>query len=113
MKSMYVWWDRNLSNQFQECLLNALNEIIRLGEDFSDHFNVRILGNFFFDEGTHKNADWYFDSSFDLRRNQTNASFVLDKCAKERWPSQDPHMTSLGLLMIFGMELQTTPLSLD
>lgn len=96
MKSIFVWWDRNFTEQFQEQLSKALYEIIKLGEDFSDRFNVRILGNFFFNNRKYGNADWYFYSSFDPRRNQVNASSVLDKCFKEHWPIQNPNLHVIG-----------------
>lgn len=70
MKSIYVWWDSNFGKQFQENLLNALYKIIELGEDLSDHFNVRVTSNFFFGKGMYENADWYFHSSLILEGNK-------------------------------------------
>lgn len=96
MESIYVWWDRNFREQFQEPLLNALNEIIRLGEDFSDHFDIGILGNFSFGDMKYENAEWYFDSSLDHQREQVNASSILNKCATEHWPNQKPHFHVIG-----------------
>ena len=96
MTSVYIWWDKNFNKQFQEQLSNALYEIIRLGDDFSDRFDVRILGNFFFNDGKYGNADWYFDSSLDPGRGQVDASSVLEKCAEEHWPSKNRRFHVIG-----------------
>ncbi len=96
MRKIYVWWDKNFNKQFQERLLNGLHEIIRLGDDFSDRFDVRILGNFFFKNGKYGNADWYFDSSLDPERSQVDASSVLNKCIGEHWPSKNPNIHVIG-----------------
>ena len=93
MRPIYVWWDKNFSKHFRESLLNALQEVIRLGEDFSDRFNVTVLGNFSLAE-KYENADWYFDSTFDHGRNKVDASSVLDKCGRH-WPYR-PHIHVIG-----------------
>lgn len=94
MKLIYVWWDKDFTEQFQRPLLNALHEVIELGEDFSDHFEVKILGNFIWDEEQYRNADSFFDSSFDPEREQVNASSVLNKVGMH-WPFQ-PHKHVIG-----------------
>ena len=96
MKSIFIWWDRNFKERFQEQLLNALLEILRLSEDFSDRFNIINLGNFLSSDRMNENADWYFDSSFDPQRNQVNASSILDKCAQNYMSRQIPQMYVIG-----------------
>jgi hypothetical protein len=96
VKPIFMWWDSNFSKQFQEQLSNALFEILRLREDFSDRFNIRILGNFLSNESINENADWYFDSSYNSQRNQVNASSVLNKCAQNYMLRQTPQMHVIG-----------------
>lgn len=91
-----MWWDNHFSEAFQEHLLNSLFEIIRLGKDFSDHFDVRILGNFSFGNGNYENADWYFNSSLDTGRSQVNGSSVLLRCASKHFPQGYPHIHVIG-----------------
>lgn len=96
MRSIYVWWDKNFREEFQRSLLNAIDHIIKLGEDFSHHFELKIFGNFSMGSGEYENADWYFNSSFEPRRKQVNARSVLDKCAVEPWQKQNPHIEIIG-----------------
>lgn len=95
MKSIFIWWDRCFGEQFQKRLLNAFYEIVRLGEDFSDRFDVRILGNFVFSGKKHENADSYFDSSYDPKRDQVNGHAVLFS-AGIHWPIQNSRMHVIG-----------------
>jgi hypothetical protein len=95
VKSIFVWWDRNFDEQFQELLLSAFFETIKLGEDFSDRFDVRILGNFVSSAEKYGNADSFFDTNYDPKRDRVNAHVLLFSVGT-RWPQQNSHMHVIG-----------------
>lgn len=115
-KQIYVWWDRNFDNkrEFIEAGIRALFELLKLGEDISNEFEIRIFGNFRVGHEDFENADWYFEKSLDKKRNQVNASKLFNLCHIEPWQKSQPHIEVIftsydlyidGTNFIFGLTI--------